>query len=109
MFNIIDNVASKAVKKYIEQKNIKPQLFEAHNHRVNAEKRGIKTFNNHIIAGLSTCDEIFPSVLWCKLIEQAQDTLNMLWTSCTHPQLSACPILEGPHDFNRVPFDPPGC
>ena len=46
--------------------------------------------------------------MWCKSIKQAQDTLNMLRTSHVHPKLSAYHVLEGPHDFNRVPFAPPG-
>ena len=54
------------------------------------------------------CDKYFPSVLWCKIIKQAQDTLNMLRTSRIHPQFSAYHVLEGPHDFNRIPFAPPG-
>ena len=84
------------------------QLVEPHNHRSNAAERAIQTFKNHTIAGLCTCDGDFPSVLWCKLIKQAQDTLNMLRTSRVHPKLSAYHVLDGPHDSNRVPFAPPG-
>ena len=84
------------------------QLVEPHNHRSNAAERAIQTFNNHTIAGICTCDEDFPSVLWCKLIKQAQDTLNMLRTSHVHPKLSAFHVLKGPRDFNRAPFAPPG-
>eukprot|EP00972_Heterocapsa_arctica_P020298 2995012-Heterocapsa_arctica.AAC.1 len=32
----------------------------------------------------------------------------MLRTSRVHPQLSAFHVLEGQHDFNRVPMAPPG-
>ena len=32
----------------------------------------------------------------------------MLRTSIVHPKLSAFHVLEGQHDFNRVPFGPPG-
>ena len=32
----------------------------------------------------------------------------MLRTSRVHPKLSAFHVLEGQHDFNRVPFGPPG-
>ena len=108
MFNIIDNVATKAVKSYLEDKGIKMQLTEPHNHHYNAAERAIQTFKNHTIAGLCTCDGDFPSVLWCKLIKQEQDTLNMLCTSRVHPKISAYHVLEGPHDFNPVPFAPPG-
>ena len=79
------------------------------NHRVNAAEHVIQKFKNHTIVCLVTFDEKFPSVLWCKLIKQAKDILNMIRTSCTHPQLSSYHVLEGPNDFNRVPFALPGC
>ena len=68
IFNIIDNVASKSFKKYLEEDKIKIQMAEPHNHRVNAAERVIQTFKNHNISGFSTCDERFPSFLRCKLI-----------------------------------------
>ena len=108
VFNIIDNVATKAVKSYLEDKGIKMQLVKPHNHHSNAAERAIQNFKNHTIAGLCTCNEYFPSVLWCKLIKQSQDTLNMLRTLRVHPILSAYHVIEGPHDFNFIPFDPPG-
>jgi hypothetical protein len=108
VLNIIDNVASKAIQAHLEANNIKIQLVEPHNHRVNAAERAIQTFKNHMIAGLSTCDSQFPSLLWDRLVPQAQDSLNMLRTSRVHPQLSAYHVLEGTHDYNRVPWAPPG-
>jgi hypothetical protein len=107
-FNIIDNVPSKAIKTYLEEANVGLQLVEPHNHRVNAAERAIQTFKNHFIAGPSTCDSAFPTALWNRLIKQGQDTLNMLRTSRVHPKISAFHCLEGVHDFNRVPFAPPG-
>eukprot|EP00978_Attheya_sp_CCMP212_P040823 scaffold226719_cov36-Attheya_sp.AAC.1 len=108
VFNIIDNVATRAVKAYLETEDIQMQLVEPHNHRVNAAERAIQTFKNHTIAGLSIVDEDFPSILWSQLLQQSQDTLNMLRTSRVHPKLSAFHVLEGHHDFNRVPMAPPG-
>ena len=108
VYNVIDNVATKAIKTYMENENMKVQFVEPHNHRVNAAERAIQTFKNHTIAGLCVCDRDFPSVVWDKLIRQSQDSLNMLRTSRVHPQLSAFHVLEGQHDFNRVPFGPPG-
>ena len=35
-FNIIDNVAPKAIKVYLQEENIQMQLFEPHNHQVNS-------------------------------------------------------------------------
>ena len=106
-FNIIDNVASKAIKTYLENEKIKMQAVEPNNHRVNAAERAIQTFKNHFIAGLSIGDKDFPTILWCKLIKQAQDSLNILRTSRVHPKVSAFHVLEGTHDFNRHPWAPP--
>ena len=89
VFNTIDNVATKAEKYYLDDEGINTELVEPHNHHSNAADRAIQSFKNHKIAGLYTCDENFPSVLWCKVIKQAQDTLNMLRTLRVHPKLSA--------------------
>ena len=62
-FNIMDNVASKAVKSYLEEAKVALQLVEPHNHRVNAAERAIQTFKNHFISGLSVGDEKFPTML----------------------------------------------
>ena len=108
VYNVIDNVATKAIKTYLESEEIKVQFVEPHNHRVNAAERAIQKFKNHTIAGMCVCNQNFPSMLWDKLIRQSQDTLNMIWTSRAHPHLSAFHVLEGQHDFNRVPLGPPG-
>eukprot|EP00970_Alexandrium_tamarense_P017799 scaffold11398_cov137-Alexandrium_tamarense.AAC.1 len=107
-FNVIDNIVSKAVQSFLEEHQIGMQIVEPHNHRVNAAERAIQTFKDHYIAGLSTTDKDFPLQLWDQLLEQAQDSLNMLRTSRVNPRLSAYHVLEGPHDFNRMPWAPPG-
>ena len=106
-FNVIDNVASKAIKEYLVNEGIEMQLVEPNNHRANAAERAIQTFKNHFIAGLSIGDKDFPTILWCKLIKQAQDSLNILRTSRVHPKILARHCLEGAHDFNRHPWAPP--
>ena len=108
-FNILDNIASKAIVKFLKnEQKIGIQLVEPNNHRANAAERAIQTFKNHMIAGFCTFDSNFPLVLWNKTVRQGQDTLNMLRTAQTHPKISAYHALEGVHDFNRVPFAPPG-
>jgi hypothetical protein len=106
-FNVMDNVTSKEIKAYLEEANVGLQLVEPHNHRANAAKRAIQTFKNHFIAGLIIGDERFPIMLWSKLIQQAQNSLNLLRTSRVRPKISAYHALEGTHDFNRHPFAPP--
>eukprot|EP00804_Cyclotella_cryptica_P024442 CCRYP_019261-RA/>CCRYP_019261-RA protein AED:0.29 eAED:0.18 QI:0/0/0/1/0.33/0.25/4/0/786 len=108
-FNVLDNEASHAITEYLRQQNIKWQFVPPNEHRVNAAERAIQTFKNHFIAGLCSTDRDFPSQLWDKLLPQAQDSLNMLRTSRIDNTKSAYEILEGPHDFNRNPWAPPGC
>ena len=63
ILNIINNVASKSVQAYLEAKNVNIQPVELHKHMVNESEWAIKTFKNQLIAGLSTCDASFPSLL----------------------------------------------
>ena len=100
-FNILDNIASKAIVKFLKnEQKIGIQLVEPNNHRANAAERAIQTFKNHMIAGFCTFDSNFLLVLWNKTVRQGQDTLNMLRTAQTHPKISAYHALEGVHDFN---------
>jgi hypothetical protein len=108
-FNVLDNEASSAITKYLNTEGIKWQFVPPNEHRVNAAERAIQTFKNHFVAGLCTTDRYFPFQLWDKLLPQAQDSLNMLRTSRVDPSKSAYEILEGPHDFNRHLWAPPGC
>eukprot|EP00804_Cyclotella_cryptica_P007932 CCRYP_019848-RA/>CCRYP_019848-RA protein AED:0.05 eAED:-0.05 QI:0/-1/0/1/-1/1/1/0/1335 len=108
-FNVLDNEASNAITDYLCKQNIKWQFVPPNKHRVNAAERAIQTFKNHFISGLCSTDRDFPSQLWDKLLQQAQDSLNMLRTSSIDPTKSAYEILEGPHDFNQNPWAPPGC
>jgi hypothetical protein len=47
--------------------------------------------------------------LWDRLLPQAEITLNLLWTSRLHPQLSAAAHYHGLVDYNKTAFAPPGC
>eukprot|EP00957_Ditylum_brightwellii_P065951 5001511-Ditylum_brightwellii.AAC.1 len=106
--NIMDNEASKKVKKAILKTQAKYQLVTPHNHRVNTAERAMHTFKNHFIAGLCSTNLNFPLYLWDLLIQQATLTLNLLHQSRLNPTVLAEHILNGPHDFNKVPLAPPG-
>ncbi len=54
--NIMDNQATKYIKKIFTKKECKLQLVEPHNHRVNTAKRSIQTFKDAFIATLATTD-----------------------------------------------------
>merc|ERR1711884_396457 len=106
--NVTDNKCSKAVKKYMKKHDVRWQLVEPNNNRVNAAERAIQTFKNHFLAGLATVDKTFPLQLWCYLLVQAEMTLNMLRTSRKDPTKSAYEELEGKFDYNKTPLAPPG-
>ena len=90
------------------QEGIDFQLTPPGIHRRNAAERAIRTFKNHLIAGLCSTDPKFPLYLWDKLLPQAMITLNLLRGSRLNPKLSAYAQVHGPFDFNRTPLGPPG-
>jgi hypothetical protein len=104
----LDNEASTALKNYFTANNIAYQLVPPRCHRRNAAERAIRTFKEHFVAGISTVDPSFPMHLWDRLLPQAEITLNLLWTSRLHPQLSAAAHYDGLVDYNKTAFAPPG-
>ena len=104
----LDNEASTALKSFITNQQTQYQLTPPHIHRCNAAERAIRTFKNHFISGLCSVDRNFPLHLWCRLLDQAELTLNMLRTSRINPNLSAHEQIHGTHDFNATPLAPPG-
>jgi hypothetical protein len=108
-FHRIDNEISNETKLILEQTfNATIEIVPPHCHRRNAAERAIRTAKNHIISMLSSTHDDFPLYLWCKLIPQAEITLNLLRTSRLHPQLSAYHSLHGSFDYTRTPLAPPG-
>ncbi len=107
--NFMDNQATRHIKKFLTENNCKLQIFEPHNHHVNATKQVIQTFKEAFIAALATTDSDFPLQLWDRLTPQVVDTLNMLRASRIDPSKSAYEILNRPYDWNRYPLAPLGC
>ena len=79
-----------------------------HFHRHNSAECAIQTFKNHFIARLASTDLNFPLSNWCRLLPQAELTLNLLRPSQLNPILSAYAQLEGAFDFTRTPLAPLG-
>ena len=104
----LDNEASKALKNFINKEQTEYQLTPPHIHRRNTAEQAIRTFKNHFISGLCSVDKNFPLHLWCRLLDQAELTLNMSRTSRINPNLSAHEQINGTHDFNATPLAPPG-
>ena len=107
--NVMDNQATKYIKKFPPEKESNLQLVEPHNHRVNAAERAIQTFKDAFIAALATTDREFPLQLWDRLAPQVQDTLNLLRASRINKKKLAYEALNGPYNWDRYPLAPPGC
>jgi hypothetical protein len=97
----LDNEASTALKNFFTVNNIVYQLVPPHCHRRNVAERAIKTSEEHFVAGFPSVDPPFPMHLWDRLFPQAEITLNLLRTSCLHPQLSAAAHYHGLVDYNK--------
>jgi hypothetical protein len=104
----LDNEASKLLKMYLHQQHFTFQLVPPYSHRRNSAERVIRSFKDHLIAGLCSTDKSFPMHLWDRLLPHAVITLNMLRTSRINPKLSAATHIFGQYDFNRAPMAPPG-
>ena len=65
--NIMDNQATKHIKKFLTKEQRKLQLVYPHNHQMNATKQSIQTWKDAFIAALATTDQDFPIQLWDKL------------------------------------------
>jgi hypothetical protein len=107
--NVMDNQATKHIKKILTKNECKVQLVEPDNHRVNAAEHAIQTFKDAFIAALPTTDSKFPLQLWDRLMPQVQDMLNMMHASRINPAILAYEALNGPYDWNRYPLAPLGC
>jgi hypothetical protein len=104
----LDNEASKLLKTYLHQQNITFKLVPPYSHRRNAAEREIRSFKDHLIAGICSTEKSFPRHLWDRLLPQAVITLNMLRTSRINPKISASTHIYVQYDFNRAPMVPPG-
>jgi hypothetical protein len=104
----LDNEASKLVKTYLHQQDITFQLVPPYSHRRNLAEQAIRSFKDHLIAGLCSTDKSFPMHVWDRLLPHAVMTLNMLRTSRINPKLSVATHIFGQYDFNRAPMAPPG-
>ena len=105
---VLDNECSNDLKLAILSTDAEFQLVPPHQHRRNAAERAIRTYKNHLLAGLATCDPDFPVEEWDRLLFQCELTLNLLRTSRVNPHLSAWAYIHGVFDFNKTPLAPPG-
>jgi hypothetical protein len=107
--NVMDNQATKYIKRFLTEKECDIQLVEPNNKRLNASERAIQTWKDAFISALATTDTDFPLQLWDRLTPQVEDCLNLMRASRIDPTISAYEQLNGPYDWNRYPLAPLGC
>jgi hypothetical protein len=98
----LDNECSQALKQFMCQHNVDYQLVPPYDHRQNAAERAIGIWKDHFIAGRVSLDPAFPMHLWCRLIPQCTQTLNLMRQSRINPRLSAEAQLNGAFDYNNI-------
>jgi hypothetical protein len=106
---VMDNQATKHIKKFLTKNECKHQLVEPHNHQVNSSERAIQTFKDAFIVALATTDSNFSLQLWDKITPLVQVMLNMMHASRIDPTISAYEALNGPYNWNRYPLAPLVC
>ena len=104
----MDNGCSAPIKKFIKDEDMDLQLTPPQMYRRNWAERSIQTGKAHLIAGLVGINPNSPLHLWCRLIPQCEQTLNMMRPTHINPNISTDTYLQGTHDFNKVPLAPPG-
>ena len=104
----LDNECPAGLKAFMADEDVTYQLVPPYDHRQNSAERAISTWKDHFIAGLASLDPNFPMHLWCRLIDQATLTLNLLRPARLNSRLSAEAYLNGAFDFNATPLAPPG-
>ena len=107
-YQMLDNECPGGLKTFLRAASVKFQLVPPYLHCTNSAERVIKTYKDHLIAGLISCDPNFPLHLWDRLIPHATLPLNLLRPSHLNPRLLAEALLNGTFDFNRTPLAPPG-
>lgn len=105
----LDNEVSEAYKEAIRDMQMEYQLITPHVHRANIAEKAIQTFKGHFISIMARVDDSFPLHLWCRLLPQAEMTLNMLKPANVSPNILAYMYANGNHDYNTHPLAPLGC
>ena len=105
---MLDNEYPGGLKTFLREASVNFQLVPPYLHFTNDAERAIKTYKDHLIAGLSSCDPNFLLYIWDHLIPHANLALNLLRPSCLNPRLLAEAQLNNAFDFNRTPLAPPG-
>jgi hypothetical protein len=104
----MDNKMSHDVKTFICKENMCLQYTPSNIHRTNQAEREIHMWKNHFLSGIAGLPKTFPFANWCRLTNQTDFILNMLWPCRQNPALSAFKVLKWSYSFNSTPMAPLG-
>ena len=104
----LDNETSHDVETFIAEQQAAVQYTPADMHRTNIAERACRTWKNHFTAIRAGTPPSFKMANWCKMLEQADITLNMMRPCTLNPNLSAFEAMEGMYSFNATPMAPIG-
>jgi hypothetical protein len=107
--DVMDNQATKYIKKFLTKEECKLQIVKPHNHHVNAVKCATQMFKDAFISALAMTNSDFSLQLWDRLTPQVINTLNMMQASRIDPTKSTHKVLYRMYDWNRCPLAPLGC
>ena len=96
----IDNECPKAFQIFLRANSIDFYLILPNNPRINQANKAIDTWKFYFLAGVSGVDPNVPMHLWCRLLPQATQTLNLLHRSQINTRLSAEAQLNRVFDYN---------
>ena len=106
-FHIMDNETWTVFKKSMSTMDIKYQLVPPSNHRVKNPYRSIQTFKNHLIALILSVDAAFHLQLFCRMLQRAIISLNIVRQSRLYPHLLVYTHFYGDFDCNHTLLAPP--
>jgi hypothetical protein len=107
----LDNACSQLLLKdyYMSDEGVEYQLTPRGKYSRNAAEKGVQTYKDPFAGGMSsTHHPDFPVAQWCKVIDQANITLNLMLPSRINPQLSAYAQIFCQFDYQKTPMPPPG-
>ena len=96
----LDNACYKFLKEFMTANNVAHQLKLRRKHSCNYSKKAIQNWKYPFLSGMTSTHPDFPFSQWCKLVEQANITLNILPTPSNPPFYIPLDLL--PHIFLHI-------
>ena len=103
----IGNEGPEALQNFFRENSVDFHLCPPNNHHTNQPEKTIDTSKCYFLARISGVDPNFPMHLWCCIIPQATQTLNLLCRPWINPIISVEAQLIRSFYYNRTPIAPP--